>query len=137
MKEPIMTMTQWIIGTVVSVFFSGAAIAHATENATIFIGVSGTHNTSKALNNLKDENPSDNIDTSAVGFRAFGGYDFSNYFGTEGGFSSFGKYMIDSEKFTIKGYDASLLGKIPLSPSVALTARFGYLFLGYEVRGSR
>jgi len=130
----------WTVGTLVAVVFCGFVSVEAADKTNgympgVYLGGSLSQN---ELKDLDDDVPSSfSVDESDTGYRVFGGYDFSKYFGIEGGFSDFGEFAISSvpvsAKVSVDGFDLSLVSKLPMSSAVSLMGRLGVLFWDAEV----
>ena len=73
------------------------------------------------------------IDDDTTGFRLLGGYQFSRYLAIELGYIDFGEFdeslsvagsMVDLEA-EVDGFDASIVGRLPVTDAFTLTGRVG------------
>jgi len=128
----------WTVGTLVAVVFCGFVSVEAADKTDgyrpgVYLGGSLSQNELKGLDDLPS---SVSVDESDTGYRVFGGYDFSKYFGIEGGFSDFGEFTVSafpvSAKESVDGFDLSLVSKLPVSSAVSLMGRLGVLFWDAE-----
>ena len=73
-------------------------------------------------------------DQNDTAYKVFGGYQFSPYFGLEGGYFKLGKFSFKSNSFptstldgqiNLEGINLDLIGYVPLNDHLSLLARFG------------
>lgn len=82
------------------------------------------------------------LDDDVTGFRLMGGYRFGDYVGVEGGYVDFGDFddsvmvggLEADAKADAHGFDAALVGRLPIGEAFAVNAKVGALVWDSDAR---
>lgn len=77
----------------------------------------------------------DGFDGSDTSFKVLGGYDFGRYFAGEIEYIDGGSPDDQGVSVDVTGFNASVLGTLPVSGSVEVFAKLGMIFWDADVRG--